>query len=196
MSDDRDDPLSATESTLLRSLSQGPQPSNGLENRVVSELKRRGLVRANGGAVMKAGRIAGLAAGLAVMFVAGMVAGKRQVNEAPLGDQFMLLMFSKKSPGGAQPTTQAIVHEYRDWARARQAEGRLVGADKLSNVTRVMTRLDGRTAVEETAATDRMLGGYFTITARHVDEAVEIAKTHPHLKYGGEVEVRPIEVVR
>jgi len=86
--------------------------------------------------------------------------------------------------------------EYRDWARARQAEGRLVGADKFSNVTRVMTRLDGRTAVAQTAATDRILGGYFTITARHVDEAVEIAKTHPHLKYGGEVEVRPIEVVR
>ena len=144
---------------------------------------------------MKAARIVGLAAGLAVMFLAGMVAGGRQGKE-PEGNQFMLLMFTRKAPGGGQPTAQAIVHEYRDWARARQQEGRLVGADKLSSVTRVMTSRDGRMAIAETAAGDRTLGGYFTITARHMDEAVEIAKTHPHLKYGGEVEVRPIEVVR
>jgi len=204
MNDDRDEGLSATESTLLRSLAQGPQPSPGLEDRVVSELKRRGLVRAQGGAVMKAVRIVGIAAGLAVTFAGGMVAGRREASSGRLkqpaaaaqGEQFMLLMFSRKAPAGARPAEPAIISEYRDWARARQAEGRLVGADKLSAVTRVVTRHEGQTSIAKSAETDRALGGYFTITARHVDEAVEIAQTHPHLKYGGEVEVRPIEAGR
>lgn len=203
MSDDRDEGLSATESMLLRSLAQGLQPSPGLEDRVVSELKRRGLVRAHGGTIMKTVRIAGVAAGLGIVFVAGLATGRHAgsppTTHAPVGNQYMLLMFTREASGRAQrgePARRAIVREYGDWARARQAEGRLVGADKLSDVTRVMTQRDGVTAVAEAVGKDRHLGGYFTITARDVDEAITIARTHPHLKYGGEVEVRPIEGVR
>ena len=77
----------------------------------------------------------------------------------PEGNQFMLLMFTRQEPAlsaaessgpesgelseSQKQEYQAVVYEYRDWARAREAEGRLVGADKLAGATRVMTRPGG-----------------------------------------------------
>jgi hypothetical protein len=38
--------------------------------------------------------------------------------------------------------------------------------------------------------TKEVLGGYYTITAANYDEAVKLALGHPHLEYGGTIEVR------
>jgi hypothetical protein len=112
----------------------------------------------------------------------------------------MLFMFKRgrRDPNAPAPDPtsagyRAIIAEYRDWAMARAAEGRLVSAEKLSEATRVMTGSGDQVAIAESADTDRVLGGYFLIKARNLDDALALAKTHPHLKYGGEVEVRPIE---
>src|SRR3954471_14055154 len=40
--------------------------------------------------------------------------------------------------------------------------------------------------------TKEVLGGYYTIEAANYDEAVKLAQDHPHLEYGGTVEVRQI----
>ncbi|MFN7994308.1 MAG: YciI family protein [Bryobacteraceae bacterium] len=40
--------------------------------------------------------------------------------------------------------------------------------------------------------TKEVLGGYYTIEASSYDEAVERTRDHPHLEYGGTVEVRQV----
>ena len=40
--------------------------------------------------------------------------------------------------------------------------------------------------------TKEILGGYYTIEAANYDEAVKLASDHPHLEYGGTVEVRQV----
>ena len=40
--------------------------------------------------------------------------------------------------------------------------------------------------------TKEILGGYYTIEAANYDEAVKLALGHPHLEYGGTVEVRQV----
>lgn len=40
--------------------------------------------------------------------------------------------------------------------------------------------------------TKEILGGYYTIVAANYDEAVKLALGHPHLEYGGTVEVRQV----
>jgi len=40
--------------------------------------------------------------------------------------------------------------------------------------------------------TKEVLGGYYTIEAASYDEAVKLALDHPHLEYGGTVEVRQV----
>jgi hypothetical protein len=163
------------------------------------------------------GKTAGIVAAAAALFIGGFVAGNRNVEATKVPEpvvaetaaedenQYMLLMFMRGEDRSDAPRTErpaddtvyrAIVDEYRDWAMDRAAEGRLVSAHKLASDTRVMTASAGRLAVESSAHTDRVLGGYFLITAGSLEEAIELAKSHPHLKYGGEVEVRPIEVTR
>lgn len=40
--------------------------------------------------------------------------------------------------------------------------------------------------------TKEILGGYYTIEAANYDEAVKLALGHPHVEYGGTVEVRQV----
>jgi hypothetical protein len=113
----------------------------------------------------------------------------------------MLLMFTRAAEARGEATVDAahldaIIDEYRQWATDRAAEGRLVSAEKLDSTICVMTESAGQVAVDWSGDDDRVLGGYFLITAPSMHDAMELAKTHPHLKYGGEVELRPIEVTR
>ena len=40
--------------------------------------------------------------------------------------------------------------------------------------------------------TKEVLGGYYTIEAANYDEAVQLSLAHPHLDYGGTIEVREV----
>jgi hypothetical protein len=214
MSDDRDKKLSDAEARAMRSLAVDCQPSAGVEDRIVTELKRRGAIRADGGWTMKITKSVVAAAIVAAAFFGGFVAGNRGATASkPAGEtaaateatsdaagQYMLLMYSRVDPGAdvhveatGEEDYRAIVDEYRQWAFARDAEGRLVSAEKLSDETRVMEGSGEHMTIAADANSDRVLGGYFLITAPSLDDAIELAKSHPHLKYGGEIEVRPIE---
>jgi hypothetical protein len=59
-----------------------------------------------------------------------------------------------------------------------------------------MTECAGLVGVVWSGDDDGVLGGYFFITAPCMHDAMEVAKTHPHLKYGGEVVLRPMVVTR
>ena len=43
------------------------------------------------------------------------------------------------------------------------------------------------------AEVKEVVGGYFLIRASSYDVAVEIARTCPHLRYGGRIEVRQVD---
>ena len=214
MNDDPTRKLSEAEEAALRALGEDVAPSPELEGRVVAALKQRGDIRASGGWVMKSTRALVAAVVAGIVFVAGFAVGNQgqaqspATTEAPVvattpaGQQYMLLMYTRApQPGAERPPSsgkslQEIIAEYRDWAHAREREGRLVSAEKLSGKTRVVTTKADGVEVASTAASDRVLGGYFLITAPSLADALELAESHPHLKYGGEVEVRPIESTR
>jgi hypothetical protein len=213
MSDDPNKNWTDEEAAALASLKDEPVPSSGLEDRIVDALKRRGRIRARGGVLVMIGKTAGVVAAAAAVFAIGFLTGNRnveatkteeapaQVASAPAAseeNQYMLLMFTRGEDASDEPMTdanyEAIVDEYRQWAVDRASEGRLVDAHKLASDARVMTTSGGDIAVASSLDPERVLGGYFLIKAGSLEEAVELSKTHPHLKYGGEVEIRPLEV--
>lgn len=212
MSDDPKQNWTDDEAALLRALRDEPAPPAGVEERIVDALKQRGRIRAQGGLIRMAGKSVGLAAAVAVVFFGGFAAGTHRAESAretaPVAQQvpagaheYMLLMFTRADVAREErqmPEAQMneIIGEYRQWAIDREKEGRLVDAEKLADATRIMTESDGGIAVVSSSDSDRVLGGYFLITADSLDQAIEIARSHPHLKYGGEVEVRPIETTR
>lgn len=223
MNDDRNRTLSDAEAKALRALAGERTPSPELEDRLVAELKRRGAIRANGGWIMKISKTAAAAIIVAAAFLGGFVMGNRGETATPVdvattpatqepvdaSNQYMLLMYMRVDPTQATTTDapreesvedaapsaayQAIIDEYRQWALDREKEGRLVSAEKLADQTRVMTGRGDQLVIANATHSDRALGGYFLITAPSLDDAIAMAKSHPHLKYGGEVEVRPIE---
>lgn len=112
--------------------------------------------------------------------------------------KFMLMLFD--SPADYADITpaqmQAVVKEYGQWAKTMGEQGKLAGGEKLADEGgRVIRRNGEQAAVTDGpfAETKEVLGGFFIINARNYDEAVEIAKTSPHVKYGASTHVRQID---
>ena len=112
--------------------------------------------------------------------------------------QYMLLLHETPAEFAdlGQEEMQAVIAEYVAWGESLASQGKLLGNQKLKDE-------GGRHLVakgKEILVTDgpfaeakEVLGGYFAIEAKSYDEAVEIAKTCPHLKYNGRIELRQID---
>lgn len=91
---------------------------------------------------------------------------------------------------------QQIIEDYRSWAMRMAKEGRLSGKNKLrDDGGKVVAGEPGRTRVVDGpyAEAKEVVGGYFIVKADDYAQAVELAKSCPHLKYGPKIDVREIE---
>jgi hypothetical protein len=113
---------------------------------------------------------------------------------------FILLLHRPAGPPPALSAQQlaAVTRDYIDWGERMRAEGRLKAGEKLTNdAGRLLRSEAGRVVVTDGpyAESKELLGGFYLIAAANYDEACRIAEGCPHLKYGGRVEVRQIDVV-
>jgi hypothetical protein len=83
-----------------------------------------------------------------------------------------------------------VVQEYRDWAVSLASDGRLAGANKLTDEPGRW--ISGSPAGEIRTRSD--VSGYFLVNASDYDEAIEIARASPHIGYGGTFEIRQVDV--
>ncbi|MBK8505224.1 MAG: hypothetical protein IPL46_25310 [Saprospiraceae bacterium] len=84
---------------------------------------------------------------------------------------------------------ESLVAEYSNWA------GQLAGEDKLAYAEKLNDDQDfwlGKPTVQNHTS---KLTGYFVFYAPDFAEAKKIATTHPHTKYGGGLELRPIDKI-
>ena len=91
---------------------------------------------------------------------------------------------------------QAVIEEYTAWSRKLAGDGKLVGGQKLKDEGgRHLSGYNGDFRVSDGpfAEAKEVIGGFFSISAADYDDAVEISKDCPHLKYGGRIELREIE---
>lgn len=94
---------------------------------------------------------------------------------------------------------QAIIARYMAWSQAMREKKVLLGGEKLDDRSgRVLRRgAAGEVVLRDGpfAETKETIGGYFLLDCRDYDEAVELARTCPHLELCGTIEVRQIEEV-
>jgi hypothetical protein len=178
---------SGEERRALGALAEGPEPPAALEDATVRRLAEAGLLgrRRAGWRV----RLAAAAAALA-LFALGVAVGSRRgspgTTPASGTPRFVLLLYDapdEKALTDAQ--MEARVAEYRSWARGVRASGREIAGEKLEPQALPLGPPEG-------AGTGWPLGGYFVISAKDLDAAVDVARSCPHLKHGGRVEVRAI----
>jgi hypothetical protein len=105
--------------------------------------------------------------------------------------QYMLLLYD--DPSGWERLSpeemQKALEKYVAWAKKPFMKGTMrLGPD----VGRVIRSKDGkpRTTDGPYSETKEVLGGYYLIEAANYEEAVERTLDHPHLEYGGTIEVR------
>ncbi|MGH7537522.1 MAG: YciI family protein [Gemmatimonadales bacterium] len=167
-----------------------------LKARVMTSLRERGLIRAAAGRTWRWAVPASLVAAV-VVFAAGFQVGRRSAppeRAVTLTPQFVLFLYEDAGFHLGRDPRESVA-EYGAWGRRIRRQGRYLDGQKLFDSTRQLAAVDGeiRVASSELPGPAGRLGGYFIIGARDYDEAVAVAKTHPHLKYGGRIVIREIE---
>jgi len=107
--------------------------------------------------------------------------------------QFMLLLYQNgAAPRDLSPEEmQKALEKYMAWRnKPFTRDSQRLTAD----FGRVIRSEGGkpRTADGPYSETKEVLGGYYTIEAADYEEAVRLALTHPHIEYGGTIEVRQV----
>jgi hypothetical protein len=86
---------------------------------------------------------------------------------------------------------QKAIEKYMAWTKKPFTKD----AKRLAEDFGKVIRMDGgkpRATDGPFSETKETLGGYYTIEAANYDEAVKLSLEHPHLDYGGAIEVRQV----
>jgi hypothetical protein len=108
--------------------------------------------------------------------------------------QYMLLLYDdpKTWQTISPDEMQKAIEKYMAWTQKPFVrDSKRLGED-VGRVIRAKAGASPRVTDGPYSETKEILGGYYTIEAANYDEAVKLAVTHPHLEYGGTVEVRHV----
>ncbi|MBI4476939.1 MAG: hypothetical protein HY654_07180 [Acidobacteria bacterium] len=107
--------------------------------------------------------------------------------------QYMLLLYDDPSQWQkiSPEEMQKAIEKYTAWTKKPFTRDSKRLAD---DPGRVIRSQGGRPRATDGpySETKEVLGGYYTIEAGSYDEAVKLALEHPHLEYGGTIEVRQL----
>ncbi len=168
----------------LERLQTSPLPPVALEARVLVAARAAGLVTRSPWRT----RLTQLAASIALLIV-GAAAGRLLVPQstpttaAPSLARYMLLLAGDETPTTDNASRAA---EYGAWARELSMKGVPVDGEELTGAA---TLISTRGAALSDLAN---VGGFFIIEAENDAAAAALAKTCPHVKYGGSVVVRKV----
>lgn len=170
----------------LRAYSPVAEPPADLEARVRSSLARRGLIRETPPRrSVWVRRIGLVAAGMILGALLSNAMTRTAGRPATRPGQYVLLLL-----GNTQGDTGAVhvarEREYGRWAASLANGARWVGGHELGDVVDdIGVKPNGVPAIDH-------LAGYFVIDAPSREIAAEVARTCPHVKYGGRVVVMAI----
>jgi hypothetical protein len=115
---------------------------------------------------------------------------------SPESTPFMLL-FRNTGPenylGLSAEQRQRAVERWNAWFEGLLAEGKAIEGQPLEPETRLISGRGGARITDGPFPESKeAIGGYVMLLVRDVDEATRIARTHPGLDYGMEIEVRQL----
>jgi hypothetical protein len=110
--------------------------------------------------------------------------------------QFMLLLYETPDSAARFKTLspeemQKAVEKYMAWAKKPfTVDSKRLGGDP----GKVMRSNNGRPRTTDGpySETKEVLGGFYLIEAADYDEAISRSSDHPHIEYGGTIEIRKL----
>jgi hypothetical protein len=171
----------------FQSLARDARPPSRLKARLVRTLRDRGML-----APLPRPRLvlAATIVAVAALAIAMLLFRSAGPSASPT---FVLLLYEDESFTPSR-TEGELVAEYGAWAADLERGGALVLGEPLTRASFVLHGAAPGTAVESVQPRSDLgaLAGLFVIRARDQAAALAIARTCPHLRYGGRVVVRPV----
>lgn len=114
------------------------------------------------------------------------------MSTPPTSSEYMLLFKGTLWDRELSPEElQQVMTRWMNWLDRLTQEGKVRSAHPLANQGKIITWKKGAPTDGPFAESKEAIGGYFLLQVSE-EEALEIAKECPALKYGVAVEVRPI----
>jgi len=114
-------------------------------------------------------------------------------TETTTGEYMLLFRGPHWDRGLSQQELQAAMDKVMAWFEGLNQRGKTKAAQPLGAQGRIISGANGQLVVDGPFAESKeAVGGYLMLQADNLNEAVEIARSMPTLKYGISVEVRPI----
>ena len=113
--------------------------------------------------------------------------------------QYMLLIYDAESaePAPGTPEFEAMMGGYYAFTEKVKSDGVMVAGDALEKVATATTVRVRNDSTETTdgpfAETREVLGGYYLLDCKDLDEAIQYAAQIPSAKYGS-IEIRPVMI--
>jgi hypothetical protein len=198
--DEFEEDLSPLEVETFQGLAKEKSPPDLLEHQVVRALRKSRLIRTH----WTSKRWVVVTAAAATVLVAfGFILGaywKSRPSVIPTPKpEFLLLLRNSPSEVPIRSDTDELnrVREYSAWSHNSSLEGAVLDGEKLTDDARSLKFVEGQPVVSIADAETRKtaIAGYFLIRARDYQEAIAIAESCPHAKYGGTIEIRQIDSV-
>ena len=108
-----------------------------------------------------------------------------------------LLLFRNTGPENHQHLSpeerQQLVMRWNAWYDGLARQGKAVEGQPLEMETRTVSGARGERVVDGPfAEAKEAIGGYVKLLVRDLAEATEVARAHPGLEYGLQIEIRPL----
>jgi len=175
--------LTPSEAEAFKNLPKENLPPKLLEDNTIKALKSKRLIM-NQNLLMKYWRPVAAAI---LFFIIGHLSASwlTDLNQVQIAksSRFILMLHEDDNFRG----NNELSKEYYQWLLEIRDQQRYITGEELSYDA---SWLEGK---KEVFGTDRVTG-FFILEAENMDEAVEISKSSPHLKYGGRIEVRKIVI--
>jgi hypothetical protein len=114
-------------------------------------------------------------------------------TETTTGEYMLLFRGPHWDRGLSQQELQAAMDKMMAWFEGLNERGKVKAGQPLGAQGRIISGINGQLVVDGPFAESKeAVGGYLLLQADNLNEAVEIARSMPTLKYGITVEVRPI----
>ena len=169
-------------------------PPENLEEKVMMKLKSMNLLSRS---ERKKSYVFKISYSLALLFVGLAIGYSINFDRKPTSataknkSQYILLLYQNEELKGNE---KERIHVYGSWAYKYGAKKIVVGGERLEESGRIISLSGEEISVTEIKSIydPRITSGYFIIETESYDEAVNIALTCPHIKYGGYIEIREI----
>ncbi|MEM8895862.1 MAG: hypothetical protein AAGC88_14870, partial [Bacteroidota bacterium] len=131
----------------------------------------------------------GVAASLLLFFVGALV-GRQSVPQIDANNGYLLLLHQDDGylPGDLEEMKQ----DYSNWQPEIEGATVFTSSQELQS-PRVWIAASNEGHNNEKGGSS-LISGFYMIEAPNVDAAIAIARTNPHLKYGGSIELRALMV--